>query len=376
VRSLLTAPRADAVSLFMPAERMGRDTRQNPTRYKNLVSQAQQRLIDRGMKAAAAEEFLAPARRLIDDTDFWAHQSDGLATFIAADVLRTYRLPLRFDELVAVNQRFALKPLFPLLHGDGSLFILAVSQNAARLLHCSRHLVGDVAVPRMPRGVQELLQFVESQRQLQFHTGAPARGAGSRAAVFHGSGSPRNEAKRRVLEYFRLIDAALVEWFAGRRPPMVFAGVASLFPIYQQANRAATLLEPPIAGNPEEISNEQLHAQAWRIAQPNFDRERQAAAALCREAISKGLGSTDVREILTAAADGRVQTLFVAVGAVQWGVFDPSSRRVELHESPAQASEDLLDAATVLAFQHGGVVYAVPQDQMPVTSPLVAMFRY
>jgi hypothetical protein len=54
--------------------------------------------------------------------------------FSAPDVFRHYRLPFPFQEFVVVTERFHVKPLLPLLSGDGQFYLLALSQNGVRVL--------------------------------------------------------------------------------------------------------------------------------------------------------------------------------------------------------------------------------------------------
>src|SRR5512134_2042147 len=91
--ALTEALATPTVSIFMPTHRVGREVQQNPVRLKNLLGEAKQKLVERGMRSPEAEQLLEPAQALLDNTDFWQHQSDGLAIFAAPDLMRTYRLP-------------------------------------------------------------------------------------------------------------------------------------------------------------------------------------------------------------------------------------------------------------------------------------------
>ena len=97
------------VSFFPPMHRAGVATLQNPVRCKNLLRQAEEHLLAHGLRPASAQELLAPVQRLLANYDFWQHQSEELALFVAPEVFRHYRLPLTFEELVVVTQRFHLK---------------------------------------------------------------------------------------------------------------------------------------------------------------------------------------------------------------------------------------------------------------------------
>jgi hypothetical protein len=53
------------VSLYMPAHRAGRETEQDPIRFKNLLRQAEERLHAEGMRSAEARNFLKEPQRLL-----------------------------------------------------------------------------------------------------------------------------------------------------------------------------------------------------------------------------------------------------------------------------------------------------------------------
>ena len=151
---------------------------------------------------------LEPADALLADGDFWQHQSDGLAVFASDGQFERFRVPLRLEELVIVARRFQLKPLFPLLTGDGHFYILALSQNEVRLLEATRHSVDEIEVEQLPDSFREAVGLDDLEKELQFHTRSAERG-GQRAAMFHGHGPGEEITKELLTKYFRQIDEAV-----------------------------------------------------------------------------------------------------------------------------------------------------------------------
>lgn len=143
----------------MPTHRAGREIQQDPLRLKNLLSGAEKHLLASGLCTPDAKELLEPAQRLLQNSHFWQHQSDGLAMFLSREMFRYYRLPLDFDVLVDVTNRFHIKPLFPLLSGDGRFYILALSQNDVRLFQGARYSVSAVDLEGVPTSLAEALQY-------------------------------------------------------------------------------------------------------------------------------------------------------------------------------------------------------------------------
>ena len=90
-----------------------------------------------------------------------------------------------------------------------------------------------------------------------------------------------------------------------------------------------------------------------------------------------GRTSNDLPEVVTAAHDGRIEVLFVAIGVQIWGSFDDESRSVLVHEQQAEAGDlDLLDLCAVRTLLNRGTVYAVAPEIVPDLGPVAAVFRY
>jgi hypothetical protein len=64
--------------------------------------------------------------------------------------------------------------------------------------------------------------------------------------------------------------------------------------------------------------------------------------------------------VVTAAEEGRVDTLLLAEGA----------------DLPGGPGEDLVDAAATRTLQQGGAVFILPPEQMPAGEPMAAILRY
>jgi hypothetical protein len=376
VRELAEVSDGPCVSLFLPTHRSGPQTQQDPIRFKNLLRQAQERLTKNGLRSTEANKVLGPANPLLDDRSFWQHQSDGLAVFASRGMFRYFRLPLQFPELVVVTDRFHIKPLLSLLSGDGRFYVLALSQNRVRLFQGTRQSIGEMDLDSVPKNLAEALGAEERERQLQFHT------PGQRAsAIYHGHGGSNDDSlhKKDLLRYFKKIDKGLQDLVCPERAPLVLAGVDYLLPIYREANSCAELVDEGIVGSPDGLSASELHTRAWAILGPHFAVAQERAAAQYRELAGTGRTSRDLTSIVPAAHHGRVDSLFVAVGVQQWGVFEAGAGGVLLHVDRQPGDQDLLDLAAVQTLVHAGNVYAVEPEQIPdseVRGPVAAVFRY
>jgi Bacterial archaeo-eukaryotic release factor family 7 len=373
--TLAAVSKETCVSIFMPTHRMGTQTQQNPIRFKNLLREAEEKLLETGLRGQDARDLLKSAQKL-DDYLFWQHQSDGLAMFISANLFRYYCLPLNFAELVVVSDRFHLKPLLQLLTGDGQFYILALSQNQVRLFQGTRYSVSEVELEDVPQSIAEALRYDDPEKQLQFHTGTSQGGSGDRAAMFHGHGAGNDDQKDNLLRYFRKVNEGLQELLKNMRSPLILAGVDYLLPIYKQANTYPYLMDEGIPGNPEELKAEELHEPAWKIVQSYFDQAQQELVERYQALAETGQTASNIQEVVPAAYYQRVESLFVPVGQQKWGLFNPGSGKVQVHSQQEAGDEDLMDLAALHTLLNGGTVYAVEPEQVPGDAPLAAVLRY
>lgn len=375
LRLLIEKGKAPSLSIYLPTHRAGVEVQQNAIRLKNLLKEAEERLVSGGRRAAEAEKFLEPVQALVKNTPFWRQQSSGLALFLCPDFFRTYRLPVEFQPSVVLAGRFNVKPLLPLFNTEGRFYVLALSQKDVRLLECSRYSARQTRPEGIPSGIDEALKYDVFEKQISTHS-APANTTGSRGAMFHGHGSSTDLSKEYIMRFLQQVDRGLKAHFRDERSPLVVAGVDYIFAMYREANSYPSLLETAINGNPDQVSAEDLHAQAWPIVEPWFRKEQEEAQVRYRQSIGTGLASNNLEEIVPAAHHGRVGYLFVEVGQEKWGTFDSQTGKVVLHAGGRNGDEDLIDFAAIQTLATGGKVYAIRRERMPDSEPVAALFRY
>ncbi|MFO8008207.1 MAG: hypothetical protein R6V05_10775 [Candidatus Brocadiia bacterium] len=366
------------VSIFVPLMRGGPEKKQNRIRLKNTFREVENRLSETDMRPGEIREFLDPAAELLEELPYWKQDSDGLAVFLAPELFRYYRLPSKMQELVVVSDQFHLKPLLPLLTGDGRFYVLALSQNAVRLLQCTHHSLRELDLKGAPTSLADILQYEADTETLQFHTGVPAQGHPGKGAVFHSQADDADGAvhKKKVRDFINQVENAVQDLLADERAPLVLAGVEEIRAIYAEANRYPGLLDRGVDGNPDRAKSQELQEQAWEIVRPEFERTKEEAVGACLRFAEGERGSTDLNEVLKAAGSGRVEVLLTDLDRHEWGRYDPSSGYVHLHYREETGDEDLLDWAAVHTLRHGGTVFALPTEQMPNGWEVAAVFRY
>lgn len=382
LKELLTRDDQPHLSLYMPTERAGAETQQNPIRFKNLLREAEEALCENGLRRPEAQEFLEPAQdQLLFDEGFWQQQEDGLAIFITPQFFRYYRLPVHFETYVGVGTQFDIKPLFEIFQNEGQFYILALSQNDIRLLEGSKYRVKEIELEEVPKSLAEALRWDDPEKQAQSHTvvGENRAGSGSSPDIaFHGHGVSKDEDRTNILRFFQKVADPLSAFLGDTRIPLILAGVEYLFPIYREANHYNYLEMEGLPGNPENLSAETLHARGWELLKSRFDANRNEAIARYRQFTGQqnGLASNDLKDILQAAYQGRVEQLLMREQAEIWGRADLDTGQIEIHPDRTPQSEGLINTAAIYTLQNEGIIFTFAPPEMPDESPIAAIFRF
>lgn len=369
----LSAVRNDpSISLYMPTATSGKETRQNPTRFKNLLRQAERELGDRGHRSGDIEELLAPAHEILDNMDLWQHQSRGFAAFLHSGGFEYYQLPTEFEDLLIVSSRFHLKPLLNLFSGDGRYFVLSVSLRENHLYLASRYTMTEIRMPNAPANIDEALQYDVRERHLNFH----ATERGSARVAYHGQEREDRYEKKHLVRYLRRLDDAVHRRLATEHAPLVAAGLDHIAPLYQTVSTYPHTYHTAVTVNPDGLSLDELHEKSWEAVSEEFSSALADALSRFSDLSSTGTTSDNVKQIVPASFNSRIDTLFVPAGAHVWGRYKPGDSEVAIHEERGPDDEDLLDLAVVQSLLHGGTVYSVSREDIPSGAPAAAVFRY
>lgn len=378
LQEIINARGEACVSIYMPMVRAGADVQGNTTRLKNALTETEEKLQAWGWRQSKIDDLLAEPRKLLAESPFWREQLDGLAIFLSPEFYRLYRLPVEFEPLTLVAERFHIKPLLPLFTDDGRFYVLALSQKQVRLFQGTRLAVDEVELEDTPRSMAEAL-WDDPERELQHHTttsGLKGPGAGGPEVVHHGHGTPDSEELHQLRRYSQRVSAGVQKQLRDEEAPIVLAAVDYLHPIFKEAFDSPHLLDEGITGNPDRESAKELHEKAWSIIEPLFQEAKEEVIERYKQLAHREQASDELEEIVPAAVQGRVDALVVSIADHRWGIYDAESHAIEIHDEPQPSDEDLLDFAAVQTLANGGTVYALEPAEMPAESPIAAVYRF
>lgn len=382
-----------SVSIYLPTHRAGADKNQDPIRLRNLIIAAARQLVAEGMRAPEAEAFLEPASQVLTDNEFWRRSGDGLAVFVQAGEAHVYQVDIALPEQYVVGGRFSLRPLALAYRGDESFFALAFDRNGTRLFAGDRTNIRELKIAGAPTTFAAEIQYDQREESLQYTTHAsPASiaGAGPAIGMFHGHAGEnvdKTELQRFASDLAKAVSRALGP---DNTIPLVLIGVDYELAAYRAANTYRGLANEQVLGATDELTARSIHQAALRALGPRFEAAVDSDLAELREKRS-ALVSTDPAEIVSAAATGRVKTLFFDLSAGPFGRFDRDLLTVTevcgtvprylretadtVHVSPEDCGWDLVDLAAAETVLHGGVIHAFTGEDAPVPG-VAAVLRY
>lgn len=338
IRSLIAA-RADAcVSIYLPTTPETQHITLSRISFGNLTRTALGQLdatgFDKRRRVTLEEHLLA----LDEDDDFWRLQAYSLAVLATPDSLRTFRLATAVTETVEVSDRFYLKPLMRAMAFDQHALVLALSENAVRLVEVfADHPAMAINVPDLPDSAAD----------------ATGRASVNSPGMGTGHGDAQGE-KALLRKYLRQVDAALRPVLAGRETPLILAVTEPLGPIFRAVNSYPGLLPDGIAASPEDMSESALASAARSVLDSHYAAQIEAATVLFHERVGSHRAITDMRAIARAATFGAVDLLFVDIDEVMPGTVDGTDGTVDLATASSAASYGVIDEITGRAILAGG----------------------
>lgn len=365
------------VTIYLPTHRTWPHNKPQRTHLQQLLKQVSETLIKRGKSERDIKKLLAPAHELIHPEEYWHAQGDLLALFIDDNFFRAFRLPTQGREQLTISDRFAIRPLVPLVNDDLDFFVLGITEASdSRLLHCTRHTVDGVKLPAHPRTVSQATGFEQPQRGFSFHqTTSIGKGGTHHAAVIHAKGVRTDDTKEDLTEFAHALDHALHDILANTTDPLVLAADERVGAAFRQVCRYPHMTQSIIKGAPQRMSDLELRDHAWPIVEQEVLTPRlNDAVQRCTQAIEKAGATTIPTEVISSAVQGNLRELFIAHDAEMEGSIDASNSQVSVHERPHNGGEDLIERAISSALRHKTQVHILDMNQMPEKQMLVGVF--
>jgi hypothetical protein len=364
------------VSIYLPMHKDGKEQnlRLAQATLKQCIRKVQTDLEHHEMDSQEIKKYLKPIEALVSDIELWRNPSNGLAIFLDKNGINYYTLPISFEIKTNVSDHFYLMPLLPLYHEDDEYYLLELSQDYVKLYEANKYGYQDIYIEDFaPAQLEEAVGFDFRQNMLQFRGGQNFQGT----ETFHGKGPGKDDLKKELFTFFRAIDKGINKVIENKKAPLVIACADPLFGMYKEANTYPTLLENYIAGDSEFKNKTKLHQESWELVHPYFEKFKETKLLQYKELYHTPKTSYQISEIVPAAVNGKIDTLFVENGADEFGVFDQQTNRLMFRKETELNNDSLADLTAVNTFLQGGNVFFLAPEEMPDQGQTMnALLRY
>jgi hypothetical protein len=348
------------VSIYLKTTPLTQQSDASRIELGNLARMAREQLEAVGLDKRELAALMEHLDDLQQDEAFWSVQANSLAVLATPDTLRTFRLANALTPMVQVSDRFHLKPLLRAITFPHSAFVLALSENAVRLVEVHADLPANtVKVDGLPKD---------------------AASAVGKSTLNDRTASTRIQASEgqniRFRQYARKVDAALRPVLAGVDTPLVLAATGRLASVFRSVNSYPNLLPGGIEDSPDRITDADLAAASRPVLDEAYAAEVETAKALFETRSSDGRATTDLSDAARAATFGAIDTLLVDIDSVVHGSIDETTGELRFADGADATSYGIVDEIAGRALAHGARVMGVRSADIPGQGELAAILRY
>src|SRR5690606_25963457 len=160
--SLAKFKNSPCISIYMPTHRAGKDVleEKDKIQLKSQWKKIYEQLKEKKISTDKIDELGKPVEQLLEDKNFWRHQSDGLAIFIGHNFFEKFSVPVNFEPMAHISDIFYLKPLVPLFTGDGRFYILSLQMDRVQLFEATKYDINELNIEEMvPSRLEDRVGF-------------------------------------------------------------------------------------------------------------------------------------------------------------------------------------------------------------------------
>lgn len=320
-----------AVSIYAPTHTHAPDNQADQILVKNLVSQAEAKVLELGDKRemAGTLENLEAALASVN----FAHTAHGIALLVSENGFLVFSLDHKPNEQVTVGSEFSIAELAKTMSKSFEYHLLVLSESPTRLF----------------KGQRDSLQEITREFPIE-HTG---RGGTQGLPTDYGQRTSVVEDEEHR-KFFRGISDALSKVQAKEKLPLVITGVTRFQAFWADVapSQPADLI---IVGSYDFMSEAELLEKCWGQIQTHFQELSKKVVASLDEARSQKLYVGGFDEVAQSVAAGRIETLVV---------------------SDAESANPEAEKAVRQTLATGGEVVFVSADELADFAPVAARLRF
>ncbi|MCS7027983.1 MAG: hypothetical protein NZ519_04395 [Bacteroidia bacterium] len=342
------------VTIILNTHRTYPENKQDPIALKNLIKEAEQRLIaDEGKRNA--QTIIEKLHKIENEIDH-NYNLESLVIFVNEEIAEFVRLPISVDNRVIIDKTFATRDLVRALKSQANYYVLVLSQQKARLIEAFNDKV-----------VQEIGKPFPYENTQFYSTSGDKRSEGTLQTNL-------------MAEFFNRIDKAVNEARKNNpKPVMICSEEVNYHKYLEVCDQKHSILPVFLNKNRLEEKAEAIVAEAWKILKEYQAEKNKERKAELLKAVSQNKFMTDINDIWQAIRQGKVQTLFLQQNQYQPAIIK-NDGLIELvpeeRKNEKGVIDDIYDELTEECLKFGGDVVFLPEGDLSEFNGLGAVLRY
>lgn len=340
-----------SISILLNTHRTFPDNKQDEIVLKNLVQEAENRLL----AAHEKRDILPVIEKMKNLAETIDHQYnlDSLALFVSRDTAEFLRLPVQVTDRVSISSNFAVREIVRAINQTERYYILSVSQQKARLIEAKNdQLTREITDDNFPMTNGTLYSTHQLDKSM--------------------AGVEENFLR----EFFNRVDKAFVEHYKANPLPTILASDEQNHSHYRHIADIPEAIVAYLPGNRDNDKPHELIADAWPVMRAHNTRQQDEALQQLDHAQSHQKAMSDIQDIYLAARGGRAELLLVEKGFLQPAVVSGDSVKIVNDPNTPGALEDIVDDIIEMTMDNGGKVVYLEPGKLADYQKLALVARY
>lgn len=341
------------ITIILNTHRTSPDNKQDSIALKNLIKEAEERLLaDQGKRDA--KKLVESLRALESEIDH-NHNLESLILFVNEDLAEFTRLPISVENRVVIDHTFATRDLVRAVHQETNYFILVINQQKARLIEAfNDKVVNEMGKP-----------FPIENTELYSTNKAEISNASRQTSL--------------VAEFFNRIDKEVNNIRRENPLPVLICAEKGNYHEYLKiADQKQSFFDTHFSKNRCDEKAHRIVSEAWKIVEDYTMAQNNTRKSELQKAVGSGKFLSDINDIWRAVLQGRVQTLFIEQGLFQPGLIEGNSITLvsDKERSNKEVVDDIYDELIETNMNFGGDTVFLPKEELTDFNGFGAITRY
>lgn len=339
------------VTIILKTHRTLPDNEKDPIVLKNLIRDAESRLLKECDKSVASK-IVSKINALALDINHRLNL-ESLILFVNEDVAEFTRLPINVENRVVLDKTFATRDLIRGLHREASYYILLLGRDEARLIEA----LSDKSVGEIKDGFPIINKDLNPVQRAE-------AALASRQTNLTG-------------EFFNRVDKQLNEVHKKNPLPVIIGTDESNYNDYLKIADNKAIIAGKLNGNRMLEKPHQVAVAAWPVMKEILAEKNALRLNELRDAVNSNKFLTDYNEIWEAVNNGRGKTLFVKQGLIQPAILENNKIKLVSNPDNEQANvDDIIDEMIEKNLESNGDAVFIKGDGLDKFQGLALITRY